>query len=275
MQKTKQWHETYVIEKQDILLFLKKYQPNSYEIRNEVSWLLSNMIQNCRSFDLPKVYEANISNGVVLLEHINDFNLKQGVIVVDYLVECAVELHSLVRSRRAYLRQGVFQPSDYTTFLRKYYSYRINVIDYEEVIDREIVVWMMNQLNHYLCDYFTLVHRDMRARHLLFPSNGKKPYLIDWEFSNISEPVMDLAKIIYDAVVQQNLCFENMLHRVVSIYAQATGIDAEILLRKVLVFIPLIPLEHMCSFVERKPINYKNEIAKDLLFIHTAYEKNN
>lgn len=33
----KQWHETHKIEENGISYFLKQYEPNSYEIRNEIS----------------------------------------------------------------------------------------------------------------------------------------------------------------------------------------------------------------------------------------------
>jgi len=42
--------------------------------------------------------------------------------------------------------------------------------------------------------------------------------------------------------------------------------------RKVLTFLPIIPLEHCASFVKRKPAGFEQEVLKDLAFITTLYD---
>lgn len=46
----KQWHETHKIEENGVSYFLKHYEPNGYEIRNEINWLTSTMIKSCKTF---------------------------------------------------------------------------------------------------------------------------------------------------------------------------------------------------------------------------------
>jgi thiamine kinase-like enzyme len=114
----------------------------------------------------------------------------------------------------------------------------------------------------------------LRLRHLLL-SNENIPYLIDWEFSNISEPSQDLAKLIFDWVVNHWLDFKLFFHKVIDRYSHENNISFELLRKRVLTFLPIIPLEHTTSFILRKPEWYKQEVLKDLSFINKVFNEEN
>jgi hypothetical protein len=52
-------------------------------------------------------------------------------------------------------------------------------------------------------------------------------------------------------------------------------ISKELLRERIIVFLPIIPLEHIDSFLRRKPYGYKEEVKKDLSFIISIYKKEN
>jgi thiamine kinase-like enzyme len=146
------------------------------------------------------------------------------------------------------------------------------LIDKDFSISPEVSEWINKQINELKVKYFSIVHRDLRCRHLLF-SESEKPTLIDWEFSNISEPAQDLAKLIYDSVVNHNMHRDVIFDRVIDHYAPERKISKEDLEKKVLAFLPIIPLEHCASFVKRRPDGYEKEVLKDLAFITTLYDE--
>jgi thiamine kinase-like enzyme len=104
-------------------------------------------------------------------------------------------------------------------------------------------------------------------------TEGEKPTLVDWEFSNISDPAQDLAKLIYDGVVNHRMDREKLTKKVVDNYTSEIKISSEELEKKILAFLPIIPLEHGMSFVKRRPSGYEVEVMKDLAFITTLYEE--
>lgn len=268
-----QWHETHRIEEGGIVLFLKKYEPGSYEIKNEISWLLSNMIQSCKNFAVPQIHEASIEQGYVKMNFIEeDGEQKPDQEVVDYLVTIAGELHDLLKSDTPRLRNPVSK-TEYPQYLKTYTKQRVSSLEGSEFeLPPEISAWIEKQINELAHDYFTVVHRDLRVRHLLFPKDGPKPVLIDWEFSNISHPAQDIAKIIYDATTR-GLDRKVVHERVLGTYAQLRGLSASELEAQVRTFLPVIPLERSMSLIKRKPSGYEGEILKDLYFIKSVYDE--
>lgn len=268
----KQWHETRKIKENGVAYFLKYYEPESYEIRNEINWLTSTMIKSCGSFKVPEIKEASIDKGYIKMNFIDIVDSPDKEKIVDYLTECAVELHSLVKSDEPHLRVKTSR-SDYIPYLEKFAQQKIEVIDKDFPISGEVSEWINKQISELKVKYFSIVHRDLRCRHLLL-SESDKPTLIDWEFSNISEPAQDLAKLIYDGVVNHNIPRDLLLGRVISNYAFGKKISKDELEKRVLTFLPIIPLEHCESFVRRKPNGYEHEVLKDLAFITTLYDEN-
>lgn len=267
----KQWHETHKIEENGISYFLKQYEPNSYEIRNEVSWLTSTMLKSCQSFNVPDVKEASIEQGYVKMDYINIVDNPDKEKIIDYLTSCAVELHSLIKTDEPYLRTKISK-NDYIPYLENFAQERVDLINKEFPISPELSEWINKQIKELKVKYFSIVHRDLRCRHLLF-SEKDKPTLIDWEFSNISEPAQDLAKLIYDSVVNHDMARDVIFDKVIDNYSSERNISKEELEKKVLTFLPIIPLEHCSSFVRRKPDGYEKEVLKDIAFINTLYNE--
>lgn len=266
----KQWHETHRIEEGGISYFLKHYEPGSYEIRNEISWLTSTMIKSCSSFGTPDIKEASVDGGYVKMNYINIIDNQDKEKIIDYLTSCAVELHSLIKSSEPHLRTKITK-NDYIPYLEDFAQQRINSINKDFLISQEVSEWINKQIKELKVKYFSVVHRDLRCRHLLF-SESEKPTLVDWEFSNISEPAQDLAKLIYDGVVNHGMDRDLIFNKVIDHYATEKKISKEELEKKVLTFLPIIPLEHCASFVKRKPTGFEKEVLKDLAFITTLYD---
>lgn len=267
----KQWHETHKIEENGVSYFLKHYEPSSYEIRNEINWLTSTMIKSCKTFNVPEIKEASIERGYVKMDYIDIVDNPDKEAVVDYLTQCAVELHDLIKTKEPYLRTKITR-NDYIPYLEQFAQERIDLINRDFAISPEISEWINMQVKELKVKYFSIVHRDLRCRHLLY-SESEKPALIDWEFSNISEPAQDLAKLIYDSVVNHDMSRDIVFKQVINNYASERKISKEELEKKVLTFLPIIPLEHCSSFVRRKPIGYEKEVLKDLAFITTLYNE--
>lgn len=267
----KQWHETHTIEENGVSYFLKNYEPNSYEIRNEISWLTSTMLKSCQSFNVPEIKESSIEKGYVKMNYINIIDNPDKEKIVDYLTTCAIELHSLIKTDEPYLRTKITK-NDYIPYLEQFAQERINLINKDFLVSPEISEWISKQINELKVKYFSIVHRDLRCRHLLF-SEAEKPTLIDWEFSNISEPAQDLAKLIYDGVVNHGMPRDIIFDKIIDNYSSERKTSKEELEKKVLTFLPIIPLEHCASFVKRKPEGYEKEVLKDIAFINTLYNE--
>lgn len=267
----KQWHETSKIEEDGILYFLKKYEPESYEVRNEISWLTSTMIRSCSSFKVPNIKQSSVEHGYVKMEYIDINNFPPKEEIVDFLTASAIELHSLINTSEPHLRTKINQ-GEYAAYLKVFAKERINEVGKEFKIQPEIAYWIYSQIEALKFKYFSIVHRDLRLRHMLFTENAK-PTLIDWEFSNISDPAQDLAKLIYDGVVNHHMDREYLIKKIVENYSSEIKISSEELEKKIISFLPIIPLEHSMSFVKRKPDGYEVEVMKDLAFITTLYEE--
>lgn len=269
-----QWHETHRIEEDGIAYFLKKYEPNSYEIKNEIGWLMSTMVRTCESFDVPEIKDASVKQGFVKMNFI-DVTKDKPEEILRYLVQSAMELHSLVHSTRPQLRTRDITETNYKEYVHDFARERIEGIGTTEYqLPKEIADWILGQIDRMRVEYFTIVHRDLRARHLLFSEGKLKPTLIDWEFANISEPAQDVAKVIYDATVVHSMDRDAVMREVIDAYAHDRKESADELRQKVMAFLPIIPLEHSFSFVTRKPDGYEAEVLKDLCFIRMLYEEN-
>ncbi len=268
-----QWHETHKIEENGISFFLKKYEPNSYEIKNELNWLLSKMIQTCHSFGVPRVHDHSVEKGFIKMDFIEQNSaIKPNKEIIDFLATSAAELHSLIKSENPKLRNSVSK-TEYNSFLKKYTEKRIDSLKNTEFeLPEDIVVWILNQIDKLRVNFFSIVHRDMRARHLLFQKDSEKPILIDWEFSNISDPAQDLAKIIYDGTTH-NLNRQEITKQILNIYTSNRNVSNDEITEHIYTFLPIIPLERSMSLINRKPKGYEKEILNDLCFIKAIYEE--
>lgn len=268
-----QWHETSRIKEGGLIYFLKRYQPESYEIKNEISWLLSTMIKSCQNFGVPEIKEASVQEGYVKMKFIEQLkDDKPADQIVNFLVSAAAELHSLIKAENPKLRTSVSK-SEYNAFLDNYTKKRINSLKGTKFeLPQEVEQWILSQIERLRNEYFSVVHRDMRARHLMFPIDSPKPILVDWEFSNVSDPAQDLAKIIYDATTH-GLDREQITKHILDAYANLRGVSKDELEEHVRIFLPIIPLERSMSLINRKPEGYEAEILNDLYFIKAVYDE--
>jgi thiamine kinase-like enzyme len=265
----KSWHKTEKIEDNGRTFFLKIYEKDSYEVKNELSWLLNTMISKSSNFFVPNVVESSVEKGYIkmgYLEHFEDYKNNY----LEDLTNIAGEIHSILKSDRAYLRSGSYNLEDYKIFLKKYIELRFNSLNGTEFeLEHTIKQKILNNLSKIKLEYFTIVHRDMRRRHLLYTKNGQKPYLIDWEFSNISHPAQDISKIIYDSIInKKEVIVDNIIHE----YCILRKICYSYFLDQVNIFLPIIPLERDMSLINRKPDGYELEIKNDIYFIKKIYE---
>lgn len=270
-----QWHETRKINEDGVIYFLKKYKPDSYEIKNEISHLTSTMINSCRDFSVPKIKEASIREGWVKMDNIDVVSNKSKQEITDWLIKCALELHSLLRTNKPHLRQPV-STGQYNDYLKDYVDVRLKSVaesEFNSEIDKLVADWIIERVKKLRERYFTIVHRDLRARHLLFSQDKNTPTLIDWEFSNVSEPAQDLAKIIYDGTIENQMDYKKLSEHVIDIYAHESHQSPDELEERVQIFLPIIPLEHVMSFISRKPIGYQQKAMSDLCFIRALYEE--
>ena len=275
MEKFKQWHETKQVEENGIVSLIKEHIPNSYEVRNEISWLTNSLFTSLDTFRVPQVKSASVEEGYIKMEYIDVGKQPTKEKVLAYLIESASELHSLIRTDQPSLRTRTntrTNASEYNSYVRKFTENRIEKVSGEFNLDKGVSDWMLAKIDKLATRYFSIVHRDLRLRHLLIPEVGK-PTLIDWEYSNISDPAQDLAKLIYDCVVQHGMDKECVLREVVDKYAHNTKASRDELEQRVSTFLPIIPLEHCAVFVKRKPNGYESEVQKDLAFIFSLYEE--
>lgn len=86
-----QQHETQKITENGISYFLKFYNPDSNEIKNEISWLTSQMLKNRETFDIPTIVEASIKTGFIKMNYIEKTEKKQPSKeeLIEYLTRCA------------------------------------------------------------------------------------------------------------------------------------------------------------------------------------------
>jgi len=269
----RQWHDTHKIIEDGITYFLKNYKPNSYEIKNEISWLTSTMVNSCKTFDVPRIVDTSIERGQVKMEYIDITDDKSRDEITDFLIKCALELHRVIKSERPHLRNPISH-DQYNKFLQDYTQQRIASVDKSEFeLPEEISRWIIEQINLLRSNYYTIVHRDLRARHLLFSDKKAKPTLIDWEFSNVSEPAQDLAKLIYDGTIQSGLNKDELTRKIVDAYSYDKKMSPDEVEEKTMIFLPIIPLEHVMSFINRKPKGFEKEVMQDLCFIRSVYEQ--
>lgn len=169
-----QWHETgKIMEAGGLISFIKKYEPGSYEIKNELSWLLSTMVRACNQFRVPKIIGSSIDEGYIKMEFIETADGKPLEEVVDFLVASAAELHSLLKTDRPQLRTPV-SGSEYNSFLKSYAKKRVDSLRGTEFeLSEEMGRWIANRISELRTKFFSVVHRDMRARHLLFSVDKK------------------------------------------------------------------------------------------------------
>lgn len=268
-----QWHETKKIKEGEDYYFIKKYNPGSYEIKNELSWLNSTMLRAGQVFDIPDVVSASISEGWVKMLYVDKINEMPSKDITDWLIKSAIQIHSVLKSDKPHLRCNVSK-GEYVQYVIKYVRERLKTVEASNFeLAEGVADWIMKRINSLKTDYFTIVHRDLRGRHLLFRKNQRNPVLVDWEFSNISDPSQDLAKLIYDATVDRGLDRNRVMRYVIDTYAHERKISADCVEEKIRTFLPVIPLEHAMSFINRRPDGYKMKVLADLSFIKVLHDE--
>ena len=86
-----------------------------------------------------------------------------------------------------------FDPFETLAFYEKLMpAERLNSVEYQEV--REEVFSLRSFLRPFLTDHITLCHIDSIFDNFLFVEGRERPYLIDWEYAGLSDPLIDIAR---------------------------------------------------------------------------------
>lgn len=179
-------------------------------------------------------------------------------------------MHSIIKTKEPVTRIKT-SAKEYSNYVEQFVKNRFDTIRTDIEVEKEIEEWMLDKVKKLRTKFFTIVHRDLRFRHLL--TTEEKPVLIDWEYTNISDPAQDLAKLIYDSVVNHNMDMSFSVKKVPETYSYLQKIPLPELENKISTFLPIIPLEHCAAFIKRKPKGYREEVLKDLAFIYGIYKK--
>ncbi len=262
MNEYTQWHKMKEVRDGVNKYVIKYYEPNSYEIRNELNWLTSSLFRECNRFQVPLVVDASIGEGyikMVKVEHNPELKPEE---ILGEIISLAVELHAVIKSPEPRLRNHA-SASEFIPYLREFTKKKFALIQPEIYLDESIKKLILGNLDRITSPYFSVVHRDLRYRHIL-QTGDKKLVLIDWEFSNISHFGHDLAKLICDYVINHGSNSSEILKIVVETYSDLTGLSEDLIFNAVRAFIPLVLLEHSASFVQRKCTDYMAIAKKDL-----------
>lgn len=262
MKEHEQWHKLEEDNDNGDKYLTKYYVPSSYEIKNELSWLTSNLFGACMKFQTPTVVEASISKGYIKMVKVESESKLEPEEILTEIISLASELHSVIKSPEPRLRNHA-NASEFIPYLKEFAKNKLRLIGSEIEIDPRIIELMLINLESIKTPYFSIVHRDLRYRHVLQISD-QKPVLIDWEFSNISHFDHDLAKLICDYVVNHGFDANYIMKTVIETYRDLTKIPEDLIFKAVRAFIPLVLLEHGASFVQRKCTDYMTAAKKDI-----------
>lgn len=190
----------------------------------------------------------------------------------DIIIEIASSLHWLMNTQTPRVRsREVVSLHDYYAYLRNYCSIKFDwVIDGGYCIS-EIKDWIITRIWNLKVPYFTIVHRDLRLRHILL-SWAKKPALIDWEFTNISDPAQDVAKIICDIMESKDSFLVPDMEYVLNSYSYIRWISKDELMNRVIFFIPIILIEQIYSLINRQPDGFLKKIDQLMSLLLQFYE---
>jgi len=172
LETIKQWHTTDIIVENDIVLFQKKYKPDCYELKNELSWLTSNFLKSCITFETPNIVSASIKKGILKMDYIETKKVPSKNEVLELLINIAVELHSIIKTTQPILRVDT-KALDYNEYVVNFVLYRVNLIKEKWKIRKDVATWIINNIQNLSTEYFTIVHRDLRYRHLSFVKHLK------------------------------------------------------------------------------------------------------
>lgn len=273
-----QCHETIIIEENGQKNFIKKFIPFSYELTNEIRWLTDEKIKKCASFQTPHIVSYSLKDGYIKMQYINDSptNIARTQKKISRLIIIAAELHSIINTSTPLLKYPIPNSSKYTEYIIEYTKKRIKRLEDYNYLNKNISKWIMKSVQLYNTETFTITHRDLRPRHLLWSQENEKPFLIDWEYTNISDPAQDIAKIIYE-YIRKNTKEKNIINSAISIIAeykkQKKSIIFSEILNRVLNFLLIISIENSASLLSRKPKGYHNAIIKELQLLYNFYEE--
>lgn len=260
--------------------FVKGFKPYSYEITNEVNWLTSALVKSCRTFSVPGVIGFSVKSGKLVMEHVGSIEVTQEKAVsdkLDALIGIAAELHMLIVSKRPFLKYTIKSSDEYAAYLKEYISVRIRTLSFYE-LNYNYLRQVIDMIGKYSVKHFTVVHRDLRVRHLIWPKNHRVPFLVDWEYANMGDPAQDIAKVIYEHAMgdTDKVPFAGISQAVLEKYYNLTGMkdsaSREDLKSRVAIFLPVISLENASSLEMRKPTGYRDAILKEIDFINSLYD---
>ncbi len=285
MQTPNSWHfsETSLTH-EGIKIFRKKYVPNSFEFKNELRWLMRLRSLSTKTFLIPEIQSFSEVAGTIDMKFIESFliPIEEREIQMQATLKEIRTLENLnvpLLKRHWHTELETFT-WDYRDYLTDYVSWKLKIcmLNFPDTLGhvRESVVRLISEIR---VRVFSLVHRDMRLRHMLQWKNDKLPYLIDWEFSNISDHCQDVAKAVYDVTLEtkrkywsvfreySNKCFGNNPWELLSLE------------HRMVTYSIVISLEHLASMLCRKANSLENGecfdywIKADIQVLNEIYEQ--
>lgn len=277
---TTQCHSTSVQCSGDGKVFVKEFQPHSHELVNEIHWLTSSPIRSCKMFSVPEVFDASIKAGTIIMEYIENNPLRERTTEekLEALLLIASELHSMILSKEPFLKYPIKTVDEYAEYLKRYISVRIGTLSAYD-LDYEYLRKILAMVQNYSVDSFSIVHRDLRVRHLIWPVDRVVPFLVDWEYANISDPAQDVAKIVYEHVMGGSNKFHDgrITQKITERYCELRDIrdtnSKKAFKDRVDIFLPVIALENASSLEMRKPKGFRAAVMREIDFINSIHEK--
>lgn len=257
-------------KKDGLGLFVKKYEPAGFQFENEVSWLSSLFIKRCRSFIIPAIKGVDFKNRRIAMDYVAPLDNQ---ITTEKIITIASEIHSVLKSNFAFIKEERFTQERYFTYVRKYFMARVEHISKRGVkIDKKIINFLLFRVRKMQIDYFTIVHRDLYRRNMFRTELGKI-CLVDWEYANISDPAQDVGKIIYEnEIINKNKLKISRINKIISKYYSLVKLrnTLDSFRNRVLFFVFVIAIEDMASGYHdgSEFLDYSNRICKSLVNLY-------
>ena len=149
-----------------------------------------------------RVYELLCSTGIT--EHVVALSIDPGYMISRYYESSRVcnprnieEVHSCMQVLRSFHERGFAVEKSFDPFaVLEFYERLVPVKAFESPAYgdvRENVFSLRPFLTPFLTNNCTLCHIDAVSDNFLFVEGRDRPYLIDWEYAGVSDPLIDLA----------------------------------------------------------------------------------
>jgi aminoglycoside phosphotransferase (APT) family kinase protein len=278
----------------DQVLFRKMHEPGSWEFHNEAIRIFEQQtfIRNLSTskkgeppYLVPKIKKlvGNNQHAWMDMDFINGEPLAEDPSSYFIVGRSAAFLHTQENRPFADTRQGIFDCDSWGSHLSRYAQSRLTLLAKAGITMEPLeMLIFLEALKKIRPSFFSRVHRDLRLRHFIV-DESKEVFLIDWEYSNYSDPLQDFAKSIYDSHTL-GLDYTSSIENFIAGYESITNdvddqpyIDLRVELKgnNIYAYMALVCLQKAESRIRIGGIN-KDSVAgvkKDLDFISMSISK--